>query len=65
MYNPAQFAEKYQLALETALKDQPQNGICGMEREWHLLGSQLRPLLTVGSGPDKKSLFSGVSGAGG
>ena len=55
MYNPAQFAEKYQLALDTALKDQPQNGICGMEREWHLLDSQLRPLLTVGSGPDKKS----------
>ena len=55
MYNPVQFAEKYQLALETALTAQPREGICGMEREWHLLDSQLRPLLTVGSGPDQQS----------
>ena len=55
MYNPAQFAEKYQLAFETSLNEHPGSGICGMEREWHLLDSQLRPLLTVGSGPDQQS----------
>ena len=54
-YNPAQFAEKYQLALQTALKEKPQSGVTGFELEWNLLDEQFRPLLTVGSGPSQKS----------
>ncbi len=55
MFDPILFAEKYKLALDTALRDKPENGVCGMELEWNLLDDQLRPLLTVGSGPGKKS----------
>lgn len=51
----SQFVEKYQLALETALKEKPQSGLCGFELEWNLLDEQFHPLLTVGSGPDKRS----------
>jgi acetylornithine deacetylase/succinyl-diaminopimelate desuccinylase-like protein/gamma-glutamyl:cysteine ligase YbdK (ATP-grasp superfamily) len=54
-YNPHQFAEKYQLALETAIKEKPQGGVAGFELEWNLLDEQLRPLLTVGSGPNQQS----------
>lgn len=49
------FIQKYQLALETAQKDQPQNGQCGLELEWNLLDSQFRPLLTVGIPPAQQS----------
>ncbi|UCH60287.1 MAG: M20/M25/M40 family metallo-hydrolase [Anaerolineales bacterium] len=55
MYDPNRFAEKYQLALETAIKEKPENGLCGCEIEFNLLDSNLRPLLTVGSGPNKQS----------
>ncbi|HEY5668694.1 MAG TPA: M20/M25/M40 family metallo-hydrolase [Anaerolineales bacterium] len=55
MYEPNLFAEKYQLALETALKEKPQGGVCGFELEWNLLDDQFRPLLTVGSGPSRQS----------
>ncbi len=55
MYDPVRFAEKYQLAVETALKERPQMGVCGMEREWHLLDSHLRPVVTVGAGPERQS----------
>ena len=55
MFDPVPFAEKYKLALDTALRETPDNGLCGMELEWNLLDDQLRPLLTVGSGPGKKS----------
>lgn len=54
-YNPGQFAKKYQLSLETARQDYPQYGTCGLELELFLLDSDLRPLLTVGTGPGKKS----------
>ncbi|HEX9029024.1 MAG TPA: hypothetical protein VF823_07610, partial [Anaerolineales bacterium] len=54
-YDPRHFAEKYQLARETALKETPKGGLCGFELEWNLLDSQLRPLLTVGSGPSRQS----------
>lgn len=54
-YDPAKFAEKYHLALESALKSAPDAGLCGFELEWNLLDSQLRPLLTVGSGPSQQS----------
>ena len=54
-YNLNQFAKKYQLSLETARRDFPKDGICGMEIELFLLDSDLRPLLTVGTGPSKQS----------
>ena len=47
MYDPNLFAERYMLALETSLKEQPEGGLCGYELEWNLLDSELRPLLTV------------------
>ena len=54
-YNPQQFAEKYQLALETAIANNARGGICGFELEWNLLDSHFRPLLTIGAGPSKQS----------
>jgi len=54
-YDPIQFAKKYQLSIEAARQDYPEQGICGLEVELFLLDSDLRPLLTVGSGPSKQS----------
>ena len=54
-YDPIQFAKKYQLSLEAARQDYPDQGTCGLEVELFLLDSDLRPLLTVGSGPSKQS----------
>lgn len=54
-YDPVRFAEKYCMALESAHKEKPQGGLCGLELEWNLLDSQLRPLLTVGVGPARQS----------
>ncbi len=54
-YDVARFAEKYQLALENAVQEQPQGGLCGFELEWNLLDGELHPLLTVGSGPSQQS----------
>ena len=54
-YDPLRFAEKYQLARDTAIKETPRGGLCGFELEWNLLDSQFRPLLTVGSGPSRQS----------
>jgi succinyl-diaminopimelate desuccinylase len=55
MYDPEQFAEKYNLAWKSALELKPEGGLCGFELEWNLLDSQFRPLLTVGSGPGRQS----------
>ncbi|GAB4523344.1 MAG: hypothetical protein Fur0018_06050 [Anaerolineales bacterium] len=49
------FAERYRLAVETALQETPESGTNGCEMEWNLLDSELRPLLTVGSGPVRQS----------
>ena len=54
-YNLAQFIGKYQLALETAQKENPEGGLCGLEVEWNLLDEGLHPLVTVGAGPGQKS----------
>lgn len=54
-YDPSVFAEKYFLALQQAVKDNPDGGISGCELEWNMLDSDFRPLLTVGSGPSQKS----------
>ena len=50
-----QFADKYMLALEEAIKEKPQGGLNGFEQEWNLLDEELRPLLTVGAGPSQQS----------
>jgi succinyl-diaminopimelate desuccinylase len=49
------FTEKYQLARESAQRDQPAGGLNGFELEWNLLDEQFRPLRTVGSGPAQQS----------
>jgi len=49
------FADKYLLAVEQAEKEKPQGGLNGFEQEWNLLDEQLRPLLTVGTGPNQQS----------
>lgn len=54
-YKPGQLAEKYLLAIETAQREYPQSGICGLEVEWNLLDAQFRPLLTIGAGPEQQS----------
>lgn len=54
-YSPTKFAEKYQLARESAIKDKPSGGLNGSELEWNLLDEHFRPLLTVGSGPAQQS----------
>src|SRR5512142_490987 len=54
-YNPQQFADKYILALEQAIKEKPSSGLNGFEQEWNLLDEGLRPLLTVGVEPSQQS----------
>ncbi|HTP01581.1 MAG TPA: M20/M25/M40 family metallo-hydrolase [Anaerolineales bacterium] len=54
-FHPEHFAEKYQLALESAVKEKPAGGLNGFELEWNLLDEYLRPLLTVGAGPAQQS----------
>ena len=49
------FVERYQLARQTAMENNPQGGLCGFELEWNMLDLQLRPLFTVGSGPSQQS----------
>src|SRR5574339_47507 len=50
-----QFADKYHLAVEQSIKEKPQSGLNGFEQEWNLLDEELRPLLTVGIGPNQQS----------
>lgn len=47
-FNAQRFAEKYQLAVETAQGQTPSGGLNGFELEWNLLDEHFRPLLTVG-----------------
>lgn len=54
-FNAQRFAEKYQLARETAMDQNPSGGLNGFELEWNLLDEHFRPLLTVGSGPAQQS----------
>lgn len=49
------FADKYLLSLEQSIKEKPQGGLNGFEQEWNLLDEELRPLLTVGVGPNQQS----------
>jgi succinyl-diaminopimelate desuccinylase len=54
-FNPQKFAEKYKLAVQSAEKQNLAGGLNGFELEWNLLDEQLRPLLTVGTGPARQS----------
>jgi succinyl-diaminopimelate desuccinylase len=62
-FDPYRFADKYQLALATALAETPESGLCGFELEWNLLDGQFRPLLTVGSGPSQQSFIDYLRGS--
>ena len=62
-FNPYHFAEKYQLALASAMEETPASGLCGFELEWNLLDAQFRPLLTVGSGPSQQSFVDYLRGS--
>lgn len=55
MFDLNAFVEKFQLARQTALETRPAGGLCGLELEWNLVDPQFRPLLTVGTGPDRMS----------
>ena len=55
MFDLNAFVEKYHLARQTAQETRPQGGLCGLELEWNLVDPQFRPLLTVGTGPDRMS----------
>ena len=54
-FDPAQFVEKYKLAVKSAQEQKPEGGLNGFELEWNLLDEELRPLLTVGAGPARQS----------
>lgn len=51
----SKFAEKYLLARETALKANFKSGTSGLEQEWNVVDSEFKPVLTVGTGPDRQS----------
>jgi len=51
------FPEKYHLALEQSIKENPQGGLNGFEQEWNMLDENLRPLLNVGAGPNQQSFI--------
>ena len=55
MFDLNAFVEKFQLARKTAQETRPNGGLCGLELEWNLVDPQFRPLLTVGTGPDRMS----------
>lgn len=54
-YSPAKFAEKYQLARDAALSADLRGGTSGFELEWNMYDATFKPVLTVGSGPDRQS----------
>jgi len=56
-FSPSKFAEKYLLAREAALGGKFRSGTCGFEIELNILDDDLRPVLTVGSGPDQQSFI--------
>jgi hypothetical protein len=53
--NIAQFAEKYQLALESAQKDKPLGGMFGFELEWNLVNANFQPVRLVKTSSSEKS----------
>jgi succinyl-diaminopimelate desuccinylase len=55
-----QFADRYLRANEIAIKELPQRGTSGLEVEWNLLDSEMRPLETVGTGPEETSFVDAL-----
>jgi len=53
----ARFVEKYQLARQAALESYFSRGTSGLEVEWNVVNSALRPLEHVGAGPDARSFI--------
>ena len=53
--NLSQFAEKYQLALESAQKENPSGGMFGFELEWNMLDENFRPVRWVDTDSSEKS----------
>lgn len=56
-FSPSKFAEKYLLAREAALGSKFRSGTSGFEIELNILDEDVRPVLTVGSGPDQQSFI--------
>ncbi len=54
-FQPSQFIDRFNHAVEVALQSNPQGGLSGFELEWNMLDSNFWPLLTVGSGPNRVS----------
>jgi succinyl-diaminopimelate desuccinylase len=54
-FSPSKFAEKYNLAREAALAANFKGGTAGFELEWNMYDGDFKPVLTVGSGPDRLS----------
>ena len=55
MDNLSQFAEKYQLALDSAQKDNPAGGLFGFELEWNMLDEYFKPVRLVNLGTSETS----------
>ena len=49
------FAEKVQMAVESSQQDDPEGGTSGLEVELNILDSGMRPVASVGSGPERRS----------
>jgi len=50
------FAEKYRLAVETAVDQHFDAGTCGLEVEYNVLDERLQPVTRLGFGPESRSL---------
>ncbi|MEJ2420314.1 MAG: M20/M25/M40 family metallo-hydrolase [Acidobacteriota bacterium] len=53
--NWEKFGEKVRMAVSSSLESHFERGTSGMELEFNILDSQLRPVLTVGYGPEQRS----------
>lgn len=51
----AKFAEKVRLGIESSLETHFERGLSGLELEYNVLDSELRPVTTVGFGPGRRS----------
>jgi succinyl-diaminopimelate desuccinylase len=64
MQSPAddwgRFADKYLLARQTAMRELPASGTCGLEVELNMLDSDFLPLETVGTGPAERSFVDAL-----
>jgi succinyl-diaminopimelate desuccinylase len=49
------FAEKVRLAVESSQQSNPASGTSGLEVELNILGGDLQPVASVGSGPESRS----------